>query len=76
MPASVHKILIHSSDIIKSLPLPIGQLSEDVLEASQKAYKNIRLQHTRKTSRVDTNTDIMHWMCINSDPKISALRET
>lgn len=60
MSASVHKLLIHSSDIIESLSLPVGQLSEDVLEASQKEYNNIRLMHSRKTSRVNTNT-ILHW---------------
>lgn len=74
MSASVHKLLIHSSDIIKSLPLPVGQLSEDVLETSQKEYKNIRLMHSRKTSRNNTNTDILHWLCINSDPIISQHR--
>ena len=75
MSASVHKLLIHSSDIIASLPLPVGQLSEDVLEASQKDYKNMRLFHSRKTSRVDTNTDIIHWMLINSDPLITSKRQ-
>ncbi|KAF2887778.1 hypothetical protein ILUMI_18395 [Ignelater luminosus] len=39
MSASVHKLLIHGGDIIKSLPLPVGQLSEDVLEVSHKDYK-------------------------------------
>ncbi|CAH2093577.1 unnamed protein product [Euphydryas editha] len=74
MSTSVHKLLIHSSDIIESVPLPMGQLSEDVLEASQKEYKNIRLMHSRKTSRVNTNTDILHWLCFNSDPLISQHR--
>lgn len=75
MSATVHKLLIHGSDIIQALPLPVGQLSEDVLEASQKDYKNIRLWHSRKTSRVDTNTDIIHWLCIHSDPLISQQRQ-
>ncbi|XP_030755994.1 uncharacterized protein LOC115882218 [Sitophilus oryzae] len=30
MPSSVHKVLVHGSDIIGSFSLPIGQLSEDV----------------------------------------------
>lgn len=75
MSASVHKLLIHGGDIIKSLPLPVGQLSEDVLEASHKEYKNIRLFHSRKTSRVNTNTDILNMLLISSDPVISAHRQ-
>lgn len=49
-------------------------LKPNELEASQKEYKNIRLMHSRKTSRVNTNTDILHWLCINSDPLISEHR--
>lgn len=75
MSATVHKILIHGADIIKSLPLPAGQFSEDVIEASHKAYKNIRLFHSRKTSRINTNTDIMHMLLLTSDPVISAIRK-
>lgn len=29
MSVSVHKLLIHSSDILTPLPLPVGELSED-----------------------------------------------
>lgn len=36
MSATVHKLLIHGADIIKSLPLPVGQLSEDVIESAIK----------------------------------------
>lgn len=35
----------------------------------------MRLFHSRKTSRVDTNTDIIHWMLINSDPLITSKRQ-
>lgn len=30
MPASVHKLLIHGSDIVKNTIVPIGQLSEQL----------------------------------------------
>ena len=33
MPASAHKILIHGADVMDTLLLPIGQLSEEALEA-------------------------------------------
>uniref|UniRef100_A0A6P7GJF5 Uncharacterized protein LOC114337613 n=1 Tax=Diabrotica virgifera virgifera TaxID=50390 RepID=A0A6P7GJF5_DIAVI len=75
MSASVHKILFHGADIIKSLPLPVGQMSEDVLEASQKSYKNLRQFHSRKTSRLNTNADIFNWMLISSDPVITNTRK-
>lgn len=75
MSASVHKLLIHGADIIKALPLPVGLFSEDVLEAAQKEYKSLRLFHARKTSRIHTNTDIVHWMLIASDPIIASHRK-
>ena len=75
MSATVHKILIHGGAIITSLPLPPAQLSEDVLESSHKAYKNSRIYHARKTSRINTNRDILNWMLISSDPVISANRK-
>lgn len=75
MSASVHKLLIHGADIIKSLKLPVGQLSEDVIEAGHKSYKNLRQYHSRKTSRINTNIDILNWMLISSDPVITSHRE-
>ncbi|XP_047118530.1 calsequestrin-2-like [Schistocerca piceifrons] len=74
MSASVHKLLIHGANIIKELSLPVGLFSEDVLESSQKEYKGLRLFHARKTSRIHTNTDIVHWMLIASDPNIASKR--
>lgn len=74
MPVSVHKILLHGADIIESFPIPIGQLSEDVLEARQKDYKIFRSAFSRKISRIATNTDVLHAMLISSDPKISEFR--
>jgi len=42
MPASVHKILLHGADIIKNVLLPIGQLSEEVIEARHKEFRKKR----------------------------------
>lgn len=74
MPVSVHKILLHGADVIESFPIPIGQLSEDVLEARQKDYRTFRSGFSRKMSRIATNTDVLHSMFISSDPKISEFR--
>lgn len=75
MSVTVHKVLIHGPDIIKSMILPIGLLTEDIQESRQKDFKNFRLFHTRKTSRVNTNTDIFNMMLITTDPVIVSLRQ-
>jgi hypothetical protein len=42
MPTTLHKILIHGAVIADALELPIGQLSEETQEASNKNIKNYR----------------------------------
>lgn len=74
MSATVHKILIHGSEIIKSFIVPIGKLSEEAQEARNKDFKRFRENNTRKCSREDTNIDLLHILLISSDPYISSLR--
>jgi hypothetical protein len=74
MPASVHKILLHGADVIKHCLLPIGELSEEASEARNKQYKSFREHFTRKTSRIDTNIDLLHRLIVTSDPVISSIR--
>lgn len=76
MPASVHKVLIHGADIINFFHLPIGFYSEEAQEARNKDFRNIREHQTRKSSRENTNEDILHWLLITSDPLISSMRQT
>lgn len=73
MPATLHKILIHGKDIIENCIFPVGLLSEEAQESRNKDYKKYRLRHSRKCSRIATNTDIMHRMMLTSDPMISHL---
>lgn len=75
MPASVHKILLHGSAIIKSALLPIGQLSEEAQESRNKDLKKFRELHTRKTSRISANEDLLNRLLVSSDPLVSSLRE-
>lgn len=75
MPSSVHKLLVHGKDIIQNFDIPIGKLAEDALEARHKEIRKFRLSHSRKTSRVNTNRDIMTSLLITSDPFISSLRK-
>lgn len=75
MPATVHKILIHGSDVIDFAVVPIGQLSEEVLECRHKEIRRYREQNTRKVSRIKTNEDLLHALLISSDPVISSYRQ-
>nr|CAI5862443.1 unnamed protein product [Callosobruchus analis] len=51
MPASIHKVLIHGADVMDKLLLPIGQISEEALEARHKECRYFRQCNARKTSR-------------------------
>lgn len=74
MPVTVHKILFHGGAIISSCILPIGNFSEEAQEARNKESRQYRELFTRKTSRVDTNIDLLHRLLITSDPLIASLR--
>lgn len=74
MPTSLHKVLIHGGQVIKYISLPIGQLSEEAAESTNKDFKRCRQSHPRKCSRVSTNEDIIHALLISSDPLITNLR--
>ena len=76
MPQALHKVLIHSHQVVRAKPLPIGMLSEEAQEASNKNVKRFRENFTRKTSRKDTNCDLMRRMLCSSDPVISSLRRS
>ena len=56
MPVSVHKLLVHSSDVCSKLLYPIGYFSEEPQESRNKDSKRIRLHHKRKINRAMTNT--------------------
>ena len=75
MPSSVHKVLVHGCDIVDFFEFPIGQLSEDALEARHKEFRKIRLCNTRKTSRIDGNTDLIKTLLMTSDPELSTYRQ-
>jgi len=73
MPTTVHKILIHSSRVIESSLLPIGQLSEEAQEARHKDFKVYRRSFSRKSSRVNTLEDVFKRLLVSSDPQITNL---
>lgn len=71
MPPSVHKVLIHGAEIVKAMILPIGQLSEESMEAGNKYVKQFRREHTQTRSRYHTNRDLFYRLLPTSDPVIS-----
>lgn len=75
LPSSVHKVLIHGSEVIDYALLSIGELSKEAAESCNKLVRQFRRDNTRKMSRVVTNTDLMHRHLLNSDPFISSLRK-
>lgn len=74
MPPTVHKILMHSREVIEHFLIPIGQLGEDAQESRHKETKYYREHNTRKISRKHTNEDLFNILLVSSDPLISSLR--
>ena len=75
MPVSVHKMLIHESQVVNSLPLPVGQASEEGIEPRNKDIMNACLYHTCKTSRTMSNMDLVNWLLVMSDPVVASFRK-
>jgi len=75
MPPSVHKVLIHGCDIMRTFDRPIGFFSEEAQESNNKIFRNIRAGHSRMCERRKTNEDIIHYCLVLSDPVISSLRD-
>lgn len=73
MPVTVHKILMHGPTVIKYFLLPIGLYAEDAQETRTKDLRRYRLDHTRKTNRIDSNTDLIKRLFSSSDPYIKFL---
>ena len=75
LPPSIHKILVHAQDVINYALLPIGELSEEAAESKNKDIKMFRRQHTRKMSRVATNTDLINRLLLSTDPFLTGQRK-
>lgn len=67
MPVTLHKVLLHGTEIIKHCIIPIGQMSEEASEAQNKEIRKFRLGHTCKVSRVRTNFDLLKFLFVSSD---------
>ena len=75
MPRTLHMILIHGADVIAKMILPIATLSEEAQESLNKEFRNLRKFHTRKTSRLNSNEDLIHMLLVSSDPCLNEFRK-
>lgn len=71
MPTALHKLLIHGHKIVEKSVLPVGRMSEEAQERSNKTIKSCRNNFSRKNSRENTNRDIINRMLIMSDPMVN-----
>ena len=76
MPQAVHKMLVHSHAVVAVKCVPVGALSEEPQESSNKVFKASREHFTRKISRIATNTDLIRRMLTMSDPLGASLRRS
>ena len=58
----------------ETLFVPVGQASEEGIEGQNKTIRYVREHHTRKVSRVKSNTDQMNWLLQASSPNIAQYR--
>ena len=73
MTPTVHKVLVHSKQIMENSVLPVGFLGEDASESRHKIYKFDKIHHSRKSSRKNNLTDIFNRAMDSSDPLISSI---
>jgi hypothetical protein len=71
LPVTIHKILVHGEEIVRSANLPLGMLSEQAGESRNKLWRSDREFHARKTSRQANLLDIFNRAMDSSDPIIS-----
>jgi hypothetical protein len=68
IPPTIHKILVHGRAIVEACPVALGLTSEESSEANNKFIRKFLTHHTRKTSHLDTMTDLFHRLMAVSDP--------
>ena len=67
---SLHKIIEHGWLYMKEVPVPLGLLSEEPIEAKNKDFGNFREFHARKTAAKANLKDVFMRLYHRSDPII------
>ena len=73
MPTTLHRLLMHSAEVVQQCLLPVGMMSEEAAEARQKDARLFRLHRAHRESRHHTMADILGRLLITSDPIISSM---
>ena len=60
MTQTLHKILIHSYEVIELFTLPLGMFPEKAQEAANRVLKIFRENFTRKVTGKKNNLDLFH----------------
>jgi hypothetical protein len=71
MSSTLHKLIVHGHQIIQHSSIPLGYLTEESAESSNKLYRAARINHALKTSREITTHDVFHRRMVESSPAIS-----
>ena len=72
MNTTLHKLLCHSAAVVEHCLLPLGMMSEEAAEATNKRVRQFRLRHTRKDTRLHTMSDLFGYLLVASDPQLSS----
>ena len=72
MNTTLHKLLCHSAAVVEHCLLPLGMMSEEAMEATNKSVREYRLRHTRKDTRLHTISDLLGYLLVASDPLLSS----
>ena len=70
LPASIHKLLIHGADIIRTSVLTVGVLGESGGESRNKTYKLYKERNSRKCDRRKENQDVFYRALDTSNPAL------
>ena len=74
MTPTVHKIIADSRQVIENTVLPEGYFGEEASESHSKVYKEDRLHHARKHSRIHNFADVFNRAMDSSEPVISSTK--
>lgn len=72
---SVHRILVHGSEIISHCEIPIGLLSEEAQERRNKSIRKFREHHSRQFSRLANIEDVFRRLLLTSDPVMTLTKQ-
>lgn len=73
MPVSLHKLLMHGPDMVKSSPLTSGEYSETALESFHKVVRNTLHNHAMNNTLENCNKSLHRYLLLRSDPLLSSV---